>query len=56
MAFRRVRRGWMDRQIAEPPAERLVLLMSQRLVAEEHDEVFHQCVVHFLELLIAERA
>jgi hypothetical protein len=55
VALRRVRRGRVDRQLAEPPAERLVLVVCQRLVAEKHDEVFHQRVVHFLELLIAER-
>jgi hypothetical protein len=55
VALRCVRRGRVDRQFAEPPAERLVLVVCQRLVAEKHDEVFHQRVVHFLELLIAER-
>src|SRR5436190_21316561 len=46
----------MHRQLAEQMPESLVLLMRQALVAEEDDEVFHQRVVHFLELLIAERA
>src|SRR6478736_3064105 len=46
----------MHRQLAEQMPESLVLLMRQALVAEEDDEVLHQRVVHFLELLIAERA
>ena len=54
MAFRtgRVR---MDVQLAEQPAERLVLIERQLLVAEEDHLMRHQRVVHFLELLIAER-
>src|SRR5437762_8564943 len=55
MALRGVRRGRMDRQFAEHAAEALVLVMGQLLAAEEHDEVFHQRVVHFVELLVAER-
>ena len=46
----------MHRQFAEQPAERLVLVVRQVLVAEEDHQVFHQRVVHFLELLVAERA
>ena len=45
----------MDVQLAEQPAERLVLVERQFLVAEEHHLMRHQRVVHFLELLIAER-
>ena len=45
----------MDRQLAKPPAKRLVVVVAQVLVAEEDDEVLHQCVVHFLKLLVAER-
>src|SRR5690242_13559619 len=56
MAFRRMRRGRVDRQLAEQAAERLVLVMGEVLAAEEHDHIFHQRVVHLLELLIAERA
>ena len=46
----------MHRQIAELAAEILVLVVGQMLVAEEDHQVFHQRVVHFLELLVAERA
>ena len=45
----------MDVQLAEQAAERLVLLKRQLLVAEEDHLVRHQRVVHFLELLIAQR-
>jgi hypothetical protein len=33
-----------------------VLIVRQVLVAEEDDLIFHQRVVHLLELLVAERA
>src|SRR5207248_9198333 len=56
MALGRVRRRRMDRQLTEEAPERLVLLVRQLLVAEEHDQILHQRVVHFLELLIAERS
>ena len=45
--------GWM--QIAEEPAESLLLIPGQFLVAEEDHLVRHQSVVDFLEHLIAER-
>ena len=53
--FRGMRRGGMHREIAELPPEILVLIVGQMLVAEEDHQVFHQRVVHFLELLVAER-
>jgi len=43
-------------QIAEETPERLVLVMRQMLVAKEDHQVFHQRIVDFLELLIAERS
>ena len=46
----------MRHEIAEPPAEILVLVVRQMLVAKKDHQVFHQRVVHFLELLVAERA
>src|SRR5271163_3606672 len=46
----------MDRQFAKAPAKTLVLIVGQMLIAEENHQVFHQRIVHFLELLIAERA
>ena len=55
MAVGRIRRGRVHRQLAEQPPEILVLLVAEALVAEEDDEVLHQRVVHFLELLVAER-
>ena len=45
----------MDVQFAEQAAERLVLVERQLLVAEEDHLMRHQRVVHFLELLVAER-
>ena len=49
------RRGGMDMQLAEQPAERLVLLQGQRLIAEENHLMRHQCIVDFREGLVAER-
>src|SRR5438874_1032498 len=46
----------MDRQFAEQPAERFVLLVREILIAKEDHQVLHKRVVHFLELLIAERS
>ena len=54
MALRAGRVG-MDVQLAEQPAECLVLVERQLLVAEEDHLVRHQRIVHLLELLIAER-
>src|SRR3974390_2028663 len=51
----RARRIRMDVQFAEQPAERLVLIEGQLLVAKEYHLMRHQRVVHFLELLVAER-
>src|SRR5947207_246331 len=51
-----VRRGRMGRELTKQAPERLMLVVRQVLVAEEHDQVFHQRVVHLLELLVAERA
>ena len=45
----------MDVQLAEQAAECLVLIEGQLLVAEEQHLMRHQRVVHFLELLVAER-
>src|SRR5471032_945862 len=45
----------MDMQRAEAAAEVLVLVDRHLLVAEEDHQVLHQRVVHFLELLVAER-
>ena len=45
----------MDVQLAEAAAELLVLVVRHLLVAEEDHQVLHQRVVHFLELLVAER-
>ena len=55
MPLGRMPRRRMDRQLAEQPPECLVLIVRQVLVAEEDHQVFHQRVVHFLELLVAER-
>src|SRR5438874_4470312 len=55
LAIGRLRRGRVNGQFAKETPERLVLVMVERLVAEEDDKIFHQRVVHFLELLIAER-
>ena len=49
-----LRRIGVNMQLAEVAAKRLVLFDRHLLVAEEDDEVFHQGVVHLLELLIAE--
>src|SRR6185312_12002562 len=46
----------MDREVAEAAAEILLLVDGQILVAEEDHQVFHQRIVHLLELLVAERA
>ena len=46
--------GWTAR-LPNLPAEILVLVVRQMLVAKEDHQVFHQRVVHFLELLVAER-
>src|SRR4051812_494566 len=51
-------RAWrvrMDVQLAEQTAERLVLIEGELLVAEEDHLMRHQRVVHFLELLVAQR-
>src|SRR5205807_7457846 len=47
-------RGRMQMQLAEAAAERLVLLMGQRLVAKEDHQIIHQGIVDFLEGLVAE--
>ena len=49
------RRVGMDVQRPEAAAEILVLLDGHLLVAEEDHQIVHQRVMHFLELLVAER-
>src|SRR5262249_32715130 len=44
----------VDVQFTEQPAERLVLVEGQFLVAEEPHLMIHQGVMHFLELLVAQ--
>jgi hypothetical protein len=39
----------------QTPAEILVLVVRQVLIAKKDRQVFHQRIMHFLELLIAER-
>ena len=45
----------MGVQRPKAPAELLVLLDRHLLVAEEDHQVVHQRIVHFLELLVAQR-
>jgi hypothetical protein len=45
----------MDVQFTEQPAERLVLVERQFLVAEEDHLMRHERIVHLLELLVAQR-
>ena len=49
------RRVGMPVQGAEAAAEILVLIDRHLLLPEEDDEIVHQRVVHFLELLVAQR-
>ena len=44
----------MDDRFAKAAAEGDVLLDTDLLVAEEHDQIGHQRVVDLLELLVAE--
>ena len=54
MAGQLLRRVRMNVQLAKAPPERLVLLHRHGLIAEEDDEIFHQCVVNLLKLLVAQ--
>ena len=49
------RRVGMRVQRAEAAAEVLVLVDRHLLVAEEDHQVLHQRIMHFLELLVAQR-
>src|SRR5262245_58076757 len=55
MFVRRVGRRRMDVQLAEAPAERLVLVVRELLVAEKDHQIVHQGVMNLLENLVAER-
>ena len=50
MVRQALRRVWMDMQLAEPGAERLMLFDRKLLVSKEDDEIFHQCPMDFAEL------
>ena len=45
----------MDDRVAKAAAEGDVLIDRDLLVAEEHDEIVHQGIVDFLELLVSQR-
>jgi hypothetical protein len=45
----------MNMQRPKASTELLMLLDRHSLIAEEDHQIVHQCVVQFLELLVAER-
>ena len=50
-----MRRGRVDMEISEIPAERQVLFLRQRLVAEENDAVLGQGAVDLVHLMVRQR-